>query len=197
MAKNTPGKQKMALTEEKVNFLRGRLVEQGAWRDLALLEVALSTLLRASDVLKLKVSEVADDKLLVRESLEVVVKKTGRSHSVILGSEARIAIQRVLGEEGKRYDDYLFTRRHRPHGTPLQVQSFIDITKGWAKILGIDPEKLGTHSLRRTAATYFYNRTGSIRMAQELLGHATPMHTQHYLSVSLREALEELAKDQI
>jgi integrase len=42
---------------------------------------------------------------------------------------------------------------------------------GWIASIGLDANRFGTHSLRRTKATLIYRRTGNLRAVQLLLGH--------------------------
>lgn len=45
--------------------------------------------------------------------------------------------------------------------------------------IGLDPAKLGTHSLQRTKAVLIYRRTGNLRAVQPLLGHCKIESTVH------------------
>ena len=61
--------------------------------------------------------------------------------------------------------------------------------KDWVKIIGEDPSRYGTHSLRRTKVTIMYRQTHNLRAAQILLGHTKIENTVKYLGVELDEAL--------
>lgn len=60
----------------------------------------------------------------------------------------------------------------------------------WIASIGLDPLKLGTHSLRRTKATLIYRRTRCLRAVQLLLGHTKIESTVRYLGVEVDDAIE-------
>ena len=64
------------------------------------------------------------------------------------------------------------------------------IVKGWAALIGLDPENYGAHSLRRTKATLIYRRTKNLRAVQLLLGHTNLQSTVRYLGIEVDDALE-------
>jgi integrase len=47
----------------------------------------------------------------------------------------------------------------------------------------------GTHSLRRTKATFIYRKTGNLRAVQLLLGHSKVESTVRYLGIEVDDAL--------
>lgn len=62
--------------------------------------------------------------------------------------------------------------------------------KGWATCIGVDQNRYGTHSLRRTKATLIYKRTKNIHAIQLLLGHTKLESTVRYLGIEVDDALE-------
>ena len=73
--------------------------------------------------------------------------------------------------------------RHWPTGT-------VRLVKEWIPSIGLDPEKFGTHSLRRTKAVLIYRRTGNLRAVQLLLGHSKIESTVRYLGIEVDDAIE-------
>ena len=57
-------------------------------------------------------------------------------------------------------------------------------------MVGLDPARYGTHSLRRTKATLIYKRTKNIRAIQLLLGHTNLKSVIRYLGIEVDDALE-------
>jgi integrase len=55
--------------------------------------------------------------------------------------------------------------------------------------IGLDANRFGTHSLRRTKATLIYRRTGNLRAVQLLLGHRKIESTVRYLGIEVDDAL--------
>jgi integrase len=56
-------------------------------------------------------------------------------------------------------------------------------------LVGLDPADYGTHSMRRTKAS-FYRRTKNLRAVQLLLGHSKLESTVRYLGIEVDDALE-------
>jgi integrase len=59
----------------------------------------------------------------------------------------------------------------------------------WIASIGLDANRFGTHSLRRTKATLIYRRTGNLRAVQLLLGHTKIESTVRYLGIEVDDAL--------
>jgi integrase len=59
----------------------------------------------------------------------------------------------------------------------------------WITSIGLDANRFGTHSLRRTKATLIYRRTGNLRAVQLLLGHSKIESTVRYLGIEVDDAL--------
>ena len=64
-------------------------------------------------------------------------------------------------------------------------------------MVGLDPARYGTHSLRRTKATLIYKRTKNIRAIQLLLGHTNLESAIRYLGIEVDDALEILTQTEI
>ena len=65
-----------------------------------------------------------------------------------------------------------------------------DPRESWAEELGLDPADYGTHSMRRTKATWIYRRTKNLRAVQLLLGHSKLESTVRHLGIEVDDALE-------
>lgn len=177
--------------------LRTRLKYDGALRDLALLEASVSTMLRGSDLRRLLVSDVRAPDGEIVETLSVRVQKTGKAITVSLSPRAREAIAALIEADGKAGSSYLFTALRRPDGEPLTTRALRQIVKRWAGLVGLDPTKYSTHSLRRTMATSLYRKTGNLRAVQLLLGHANISATQRYLGIEEEDAHRLLKRYQL
>lgn len=188
---------KKPLDIDQLNGLRRILKDQGATRDLALLETHISTMLRASDVLALTVGDVVDHRGEIVSELVLAQEKTDKPIRVQLGDRARAALETWIVEAGKGAGDHLFTAKTNHHGPAMSHQAYHDIVKRWARLIHVNPSALGTHSLRRTMAAHIYKRTGNLRSVQLLLGHSSLAATERYLGVEVEDALELARKYQI
>jgi integrase len=72
----------------------------------------------------------------------------------------------------------------------LSLRQYSRIVKHWTTCIGLDQNRYGTHSLRRTKATLIYKRTKNIRAIQLLLGHTKLESTVRYLGIEVDDALE-------
>jgi integrase len=159
-------------------------------RDLALFSVAIDTMLRASDLVGLRVHSVVDHNGEVMPRFKVVQVKTARPLICSLGSAARDAVKELIAERGTRLDTFLFTSSTSYVNAPMSTRQFRNLVKQWVEMIGLDPTLYSCHSLRRTKASIIYKRTRNVRAVQHLLGHASMQHTAAYLGVSQEDALE-------
>jgi integrase len=150
-------------------------------RDLAMLETGVATLLRSSDLLQLKVSDVMFNGQVVIDPFEIIQQKTGRAVSCKLSARSRDALAAYIAGKNLTSDSRLFpitTRHHRR------------IVKEWCSMLRVNPKLYSTHSIRRTLPTAVYRKTHNLAACQKLLGHTAIAHTQEYIGVTLDDAFE-------
>lgn len=184
--------QMRPLTADQLYRIRGRLEDDGCVRNLTLFSVAVDTMLRASDIVNLRLSDVLDRNHNVVEQFTVVQIKTGHPVSVQLSGPTMACIDK-LRQEKRGPDSYLFTASRTTLNRPLTTRAFRNFVKEWVAGIGLDPTYYSGHSLRRSKATILYKQSQNIRAIQLLLGHTTMAHTQEYLGVNLSDALD-LAK---
>jgi integrase len=177
---------KPPLQPKHVWAIRTRLQLAGRTRDLALFNLAIDSKLRGSDVVSLKVQDVAPhgyavDRATVRQN------KTGLPVRFEITEQTRQAIDEHLASR-KRPGDFLFHGR-RDKNRCLSTRQYARLLSEWIASIGLDPSLFGTHSLRRTKATLIYRRTGNLRAVQLLLGHAKVESTVRYLGIEVDDAL--------
>jgi len=157
-------------------------------RDRAMLETLYATGLRVSELVNLKLGEVALDAGVLR-----VVGKGNKERLVPLGDEAIEWIKRYLREgrprlAGHAKTQHLFlTTRH----ARLTRQAFWALIKRYAVKAGIRTNALSPHVLRHAFATHLLNHGADLRVVQLLLGHADITTTTIYTHVA-RERLKQL-----
>src|SRR5215475_5111664 len=157
-------------------------------RDRAMLETLYATGLRVSELVNLKLGEVAFDAGVLR-----VVGKGRKERLVPLGEEAIAWLKRYLAEArprfggGRRSDAVFLTARH----APLTRQAFWYAIKRYAAAADIPAAKLSPHTLRHAFATHLLNHGADLRVVQLLLGHADITTTTIYTHVA-RERLKRL-----
>ena len=157
-------------------------------RDLAMFNCALDSKLRACDLVRLRVSDVAPSGVLRQRSI-VIQQKTGRPVPFEITEPARDAIAAWLSIRGQRDDDWLFPSRSRS-GQHIGTRQYARLVDRWVQMIDLEPQGYGTHSLRRTKVSLVYKKTGNLRACQLLLGHRKLESTVRYLGIEVDDALE-------
>jgi integrase len=183
--------QKKPFTRQQVRFLREVLEEKNRRRDLALLNVALDTMLRASDLLKLTVEDLVNRDNTIKKEFQIRQKKTQAGLLVSIKPETQKIIERWIKESKKIEEDFLFTGlKGKSKYDPLTIRQYSRLIKQWAEWIQLDSKDYSTHSLRRSKAAYIYKKTLNPELVRQLLGQKSVTATSHYLNISHREALE-------
>lgn len=180
--------QKAPLKLRDIWAVRIRLQLRHRTRDLALFNTAIDSKLRACDLVKLKVSDVAHGDQIASRAI-VMQQKTHRPVQFEITESTKQALHEWIAAAGLRSDAYLFPSRisTSPH---LSTRQYARILHRWVADIGLDGAAYGTHSMRRTKASLIYRRTKKLRAVQLLLGHAKLESTVRYLGIEVDDALE-------
>lgn len=175
--------QKAGLEPSKVAAIKAHLVAHGSPRDRALFALAIDSMLRGCDLVRLRVRDVLDGFGAVRTSIAVVQAKisSGKAHSVecYLTDATRTAVAEHV--RGMSLDAPLFCGQGRK--LALSTQQIRLLLKSWCDHVGLDAGDHSAHSLRRTKAALLYAQTKDLELVRQALGHAYLSSTQAYLSV--------------
>lgn len=189
---------KRPLSPDQVRLIRTSLEAGEEWRDLAMFSMAIDTMLRAVDLLRLRVDDVVDDHGRVVDELPVRQQKTATAHLVALTERTRSAVEKWLTEARKQPGDFLFTGFGRVANRPLTRRHYSELVKRWAKIARVkDVSRFATHSLRRTKAAYIYEMTRNPEVVRQLLGHKSLSATSAYLDIDKAKAIAVARKFEI
>lgn len=179
---------------DQVQVIRSLLRTEQKVRDLALFNVAIDTMLRASDLLPLTVAERTDHQGEIVSEMQVRQQKTNQGHLVALSPATQDSLADWLLQNGKHGADYLWTsvgnRKSQLHLSRVQYGNLV---KQWAAFARLNPKRHSTHSIRRTKSAVIYNQTKNLAACRQLLGHKTIGSTARYLNVDQCKALD-LAK---
>lgn len=183
---------KAPFTPEQVRLIRDTLLAGKDWRDLALFNTAIDTMLRAADLLGLRVCDVTDAAGQIVHEFLLRQQKTGEPHRVALSVATRTALDTWIIAARKTAEDCLFTGLRPPYQfRALTRRQYGQLVKRWAGLARIrDAHRYSTHSLRRTRAAYIYEHTRNIEVVRQLLGHASVGSTSAYLNIDKKRALE-------
>jgi integrase len=180
--------QKAPLKLKEIWAIRIRLQVDAKHRDLALFNLAIDSKLRASDLLKLKVSDVSQGNQVASRAM-VMQKKTGQPVQFEITKQTRQAVSQWIRRANLSSADYLFPSRIY-RSQHLSTRQYARIVESWIASIGLSPIAYGTHSLRRTKASLIYKRTKNLRAVQLLLGHRKLESTVRYLGIEVDDALE-------
>ena len=157
---------------------------QAAVRDQLIIELALGTGLRVSELSYLKVEDLflkkGQNSLLVRDG------KGGKQRVVQFSPGLKKLIQEFLNYISAN-SPFLFPSQRNPHMTASGIQQ---VFKRWAAKAGL-PKRYSIHCLRHTYATRLHKASGyNLRLVQKQLGHSSVATTQVYADV-LNEDVEK------
>lgn len=148
-------------------------------RDAAITLLALSTGLRACDIVGLRLGEID----WRAGTLSVVGRKTGNPLTLPLPSlvAARIA-DYVLTDRPESGTDHVFLRRLAPHTRLADHAAVHRVIATTFRAAGVD-RTVGTSVLRHSAASRLLAAGVPLPTISAVLGHASPESTNVYLSV--------------
>ena len=180
--------QKPPLRLRDIWAIRVRLQLAERTRDLALFDLAIDSKLRACDLTKLRVCDVAHGEHVSSRAM-VMQQKTKRPVQFEITEQTRSALAAWIHQAQLRSQDCLFPSRLHT-SDHLSTRQYARIVKGWVQAIGLDPAMYGTHTMRRTKASLIYRRTKNLRAVQLLLGHTKLESTVRYLGIEVDDALE-------
>ena len=180
--------QKVPLKLRDIWAIRIRLQMDNRLRDLALFNLAIDSKLKACDLVKLRLSDVANGDQIARRAI-VLQQKTQRPVQFELTDQTRESVSKWVEYAGLHPINYLFRSRIR-RSAHITTRQYARIVDSWVADIGLDPTAYGTHSLRRTKASMIYRRTRNLRAVQILLGHTKLESTVRYLGIEVDDALE-------
>jgi len=177
--------ERLAFSIEETHKIYRHLKNAASLHDACLFAVGIDSMLRGSDLLRLRVRDVmaADGKIRWRQM------KTGQNVYPVITTTAQDAVRAWVSESGKKPDHYLFTRCKRIDGDPLCTGHLRALIKQWSRAIGLSSKRYSSHSLRRTKPSYLYHfGLADIVTISVLLGHSNTAVTHRYLGISKDEA---------
>lgn len=149
-------------------------------RDAAITLLALSTGLRACDIVELRLCNVD----WRGQTISIVQRKTGNPLTAPL---TELVVSRladyVLHDRPQTDDDHVFLRRRAPHVRLGGHAAIHRVTVEVFHAAGVAQVKAGTRLLRHNAASRMLRAATSLPTISAVLGHASEESTKQYLSV--------------
>lgn len=159
------------------NFKSGR-------RNYTIFQVGKATLLRVSDVLRLKQADVFDDYGAIKQHTFIKDKKTGKRNTLYLKPVMMdlVMYQQWLKRNGyEGTTEWLFPSTTRPQ-KHIDERQFYNVMAKVGDLLDIN--YLGTHTMRKTGAYRVYVQSNyNIGLVMKLLNHSSEAMTLAYLGL--------------
>lgn len=159
-------------------------------RNYTIFKTSMVTLLRVSDVLALKKSDVYEEDGKIKANAYIKDKKTGKPNTLYLKPlQQDLSTYWQWLKNNNLESNWLFpsTKHLDRHITEKQFYKVMAKVGDW---LGLD--YLGTHTMRKTGAYRVYTQTGyNIALVMELLNHSSEKMTLAYLG------LDQLSKEKL
>ena len=161
-------------------FLDLKVGRAGGVRAWMLVDLALSTGLRVSELAAVKIEDVD----LKRGCLSVTrcKRKKKRSESLAIGADLAKHLKEYIAWTDRKSGPLFEGSRG-----PLTDQGLQRIWKRSIKLAGL-PKELSIHSARHTIAVHLLKKTSNLRFVQKQLGHASPATTANmYADISFED----------
>lgn len=177
------------------NFKYGR-------RNYTIFQVGKATLLRVSDVISLKKSDVFDNHDQIMKNAYIVDKKTKKQNTLylrpvktdLLVYQNWLMKYQMQHQDVKVYDSpWLFPSFANPD-KHISGHTYYEIMQKVGDLLGLN--YLGTHTMRKTGAYRVYEQSNhNIGLVMKLLNHSSEAVTLNYLG--LDQETREMILDNI
>lgn len=175
----------MAATEpirskQQLKALGDYFLKRGQLRNYVLVVLGVSTVLRISDLLRLRWTDVYDEKSdEFRPHVTIKEKKTGKTKTVALGRQVINALRLYLPH---RRSEFIFASNRKSDKAISRVQAW-RIIHAAVEAVGIIG-KVACHSLRKTWG-YHACRSGAVPPAviMHIYNHSSFLITQRYLGI--------------
>ena len=141
-------------------------------RDLILFTIGTNCGLRISDIVALNVGDVRN-----KSHIRIVEKKTGKYKSFPINSKLKPMFEEYT--KGKRSDEALFKTRFQNRMDRFTAYRII---RKSCKLAGL-PEKVGTHTMRKTFGYHHYQKFKDIAILQKIFNHSSPQVTLRYIGI--------------
>jgi site-specific recombinase XerD len=162
------------IIEPVADDLLRRLLSVCSVRDRAIVLLMLDTGLRVSEVAGIRLGDLRPDGTLK------VRGKGSRERMVPVGSTARQAIVRYLGQRGQGKPDDALLLGRRGEISPRGLQHMLRRLKTRVGVTG----RLSPHSLRHTFARSYLVNGGDVFSLQRILGHTTLDMVKRYVALA-------------
>ena len=167
-------------------------------RNYTIFQVGKATLLRVSDVIALRKSDIFDENGQIMKNAYIVDKKTKKQNTLylrpvendLLVYQNWLMKYQMNNPDMKVYDsEWLFPSFSNPHNH-ISGHTYYEIMSKVGDFLGLN--YLGTHTMRKTGAYRVYEQSNhNIGLVMKLLNHSSEAVTLNYLGLD-QESREKI-----
>ena len=171
---------------KKILAIKRNLKEESNPRNYLLFVAGVNLALRISDLLSLKVKDILDKQGNIKDFIHLKEQKTKRQVKIKLNETVKEALNYYLNKA--RITDpeqYLFKSERGKR--PLDRVRAWGLIQKWTKEAGLEGERYGTHTLRKTWGYQARMQGVSIEKINEKLGHKSVIVTKRYIGISQEE----------
>jgi integrase len=179
---------------KKILAIKRNLREEKDPRNYLLFVAGVNLALRISDLLSIKVKDILDRQGNIKEFIHLKEQKTNRQVKIKLNETVKEALNYYLSKA--RVTDpeqYLF--KSQRGNKPLDRIRAWGLIQKWTKEVGLEGERFGTHTLRKTWGYQARKQGVSIEKINEKLGHKSVIVTKRYIGITQEEI--NLLEDEI
>ena len=177
----------------KILAIKRNLKAEEKPRNYTLFVMGCNLALRISDLLSLKVKDIIDSKGDIKTYLHVKEGKTGRQAKITINNTAKEALNYYLNRsKGIDPDSYIF-KSERSNKKLDRIRTW-GLIQEWTKAVGLEGERYGTHTLRKTWGYQARKQGLSIEQISEKLGHKSVTVTRRYIGIS-QEEINQVEKE--
>lgn len=172
--------------DEAMNLIR-KLYRDGRYRDCMLIATGCFTLLRISDIRKLRYKDILDNEILT-----IIEQKTGKRREIALNKDCKKLVGDCFAKlEIRDRENLIFTGKL---GGVITIQRINTILKEIKFKYKVNITNFSSHSLRKTGARRIYemseDREYALIKLSTVLNHSNAAITRRYLGIKREEILD-------
>ncbi|MBA7564000.1 site-specific integrase [Candidatus Atribacteria bacterium 1244-E10-H5-B2] len=171
---------------KKILAIKRNLKEEGNARNYLLFVAGVNLALRISDLLSLRVKDIIDKQGNIKEFIHLKERKTKRQVKIKLNDTVKEALNYFLDKARITDPEQYLFKSERGNRALDRVRSWGLIQK-WIKEVGLEGERYGTHTLRKTWGYQARMQGVSIEKINEKLGHKSVIVTKRYIGINQEE----------
>ncbi len=171
---------------KKILAIKRNLKEEGNPRNYLLFVAGVNLALRISDLLSLRVKDILDKQGNIKEFIHLKEQKTKRQVKIKLNNTVKEALNYFLDKARITDPEQYLFKSERGNRALDRIRAWSLIQK-WTKEVGLESERYGTHTLRKTWGYQARKQGVSIEKINEKLGHKSVIVTKRYIGISQEE----------